>query len=68
MGGEMSKCENCGRFVTRKQLWHSKELGHSVCDHCHDPDRDGNMGVDWLTDYDDDVASLLVDGDPFQFR
>ena len=47
------KCENCGRFVTDKQLWHSKELGHSVCDHCHDPKRDGNMGVNWLTDYAD---------------
>ena len=47
------RCENCGRFVTDQQLWHSKELGHSVCDHCHDPQRDGNMGTNWLTDYVD---------------
>ena len=30
------RCENCGRFVTDQQLWHSEELGHSVCDHCAD--------------------------------
>jgi hypothetical protein len=54
MGGKMSeRCENCGRYVTDQQLWHSKELGHSVCDHCHDPQRDGNMGTNWLTDYVD---------------
>ena len=31
------RCENCGRYVTDQQLWHSEELGHSVCDHCYDP-------------------------------
>ena len=47
MGGKMSnnfwtiaptreRCENCGRYVTDQQLWHSDELGHSVCDHCAD--------------------------------
>ena len=30
------RCENCGRYVTDQQLWHSEELGHSVCDHCAD--------------------------------
>ena len=28
------RCENCGRYVTDQQLWHSDELGHSVCDYC----------------------------------
>ena len=60
------RCENCGRYVTRKQLWHSKELGHSVCDHCHNPDRDGNMGVDWLTDYADYFEDIQ-NGGPYNF-
>ena len=57
----MEKCENCGRFATDKQLWHSKTLGHSVCDHCRDPKRDGHMGIRYLTDSDDTVESHPTD-------
>ena len=31
------RCENCGRFVTDQQLWHSEVHGHSVCDYCYTP-------------------------------
>ena len=55
------RCENCGRFVTQRQLWHSKELGHSVCDHCRDDKRDGHMGINWLTDSADAVESTPMD-------
>jgi predicted sulfurtransferase len=59
MGGKMSnnfwtiaptreRCENCGRYVTDQQLWHSETLGHSVCDHCYDPERDDH----YLTEFD----------------
>ena len=62
MGGKMSeRCENCGRYVTDQQLWHSKELGHTVCDHCRDPHRDGSMGVNWLTESPDAVESTPMD-------
>ena len=42
------RCENCGRYVTDQQLWHSDELGHSVCDHCYDSERDDH----YLTEFD----------------
>ena len=47
------RCENCGRYVTDQQLWHSDELGHSVCDHCEEmwinfPERDDH----YLTEFD----------------
>jgi len=64
------RCENCGRYVTDQQLWHSDELGHSVCDHCYDPHAHDDH---YLTEFDphailDDVANLLVDDDPFKYR
>ena len=43
------RCENCGRFVTDQQLWHSDELGHSICDHCYDPHAHDDH---YLTEFD----------------
>ena len=56
MGGKMSeRCENCGRFVTDQQLWHSDELGHSVCDHCADTVESSPM--DNYADYFEDIQN-----------
>ena len=63
MGGKMSKqeqCDNCGRFVAWHSLSWDDTINSIVCHSCA-------PAVE-LAEYDDDVASLLVDGDPFQFR
>ena len=50
------RCENCGRFVTDQQLWHSAELGHSVCDYCADPVYDD---IDCHPNYDAKSDSVI---------
>ena len=49
------RCENCGRYVTDQQLWHSDELGHSVCDHCDDAVESTPM--DNYADYFEDIQN-----------
>ena len=49
------RCENCGRYVTDQQLWHSDELGHSVCDHCADTVESSPM--DNYADYFEDIQN-----------
>ena len=49
------RCENCGRYVTDQQLWHSDELGHSVCDYCADTVESTPM--DQYADYFEDIQN-----------
>jgi len=49
------RCENCGRYVTDQQMWHSDELGHSVCDHCADTVESTPM--DQYADYFEDIQN-----------
>ena len=65
----MSKCENCGRFTDMSRQWYSDELGHGVCNRCAEPVHSVSLAD--RIGYDpelDDIATLLVDDDPFQFR
>jgi hypothetical protein len=65
------RCENCGRFVTDQQLWHSDELGHSVCDHCEEmwvtcvdkADTVESTPIDNYADYFEDIQN----GGPYNY-
>jgi len=54
------QCDNCGRFVAWHSLSWDDTINSIVCHSC-------SPAVE-LAEYDNDVASLLVDDDPFQFR
>ena len=54
------QCDNCGRFVAWHSLSWDDTINSIVCHSCA-------PAVE-LAEYDDDVASLLVDDDPFRWR
>ena len=54
------QCDNCGRFVKWYTLSFDDDLSTIVCDHCA-------PSVEY-DESDGDVATLLVDDDPFKWR
>ena len=54
------KCDNCGRFVKWYTLSFDEDMGTIVCHHCA-------PSVEF-DECDNDVATLLVDDDPFRWR
>ena len=56
----MEKCDNCGRFVKWYTLSFDDDLSTIVCDNCA-------PSVEF-DECDGDVATLLVDDDPFRWR
>ena len=54
------KCDNCGRFVKWYTLSFDEDMQTIVCHHCA-------PSVEF-DECDNDVATLLVDNDPFKFR
>ena len=61
MGGKMSEhCDNCGRFVKWYTLSFDEDMQTIVCHHC-----EPSVEFD---ECDNDVATLLVDEDPFRWR
>ena len=56
----MEKCDNCGRFVKWYTLSFDDDLQTIVCDHCA-------PSVEYA-ESDGNVATLLVDDDPFKWR
>jgi len=54
------QCDNCGRFVAWHSLSWDDTINSIVCHSC-------SPAVE-LAEYDNDVASLLVDDDPFRWR
>ena len=63
------RCENCGRYTEISRQWYSDELGHGVCNRCAEPVQSVSLAD--RIGYDpelDDIATLLVDDDPFKFR
>ena len=63
------RCENCGRYTEMSKQWYSDELGHGVCNRCAEPVQSVSLAD--RIGYDpelDDIATLLVDDDPFRWR
>ena len=60
MTTKREQCDNCGRFVAWHSLSWDDTINSIVCHSCA-------PAVE-LAEYDDDVASLLVDDDPFRWR
>ena len=54
------KCDNCGRFVKWYTLSFDEDMQTIVCHHCA-------PSVEF-DECDNDVATLLVDNDPFKWR
>ena len=54
------KCDNCGRFVKWYTLSFDEDMQTIVCHHCA-------PSVEF-DECDNDVATLLVDDDPFRWR
>ena len=54
------KCDNCGRFVKWYTLSFDEGMQTIVCHHC-----EPSVEFD---ECDNDVATLLVDDDPFRWR
>ena len=54
------KCDNCGRFVKWYTLSFDEDMQTIVCHHC-----EPSVEFD---ECDNDVATLLVDNDPFKWR
>ena len=54
---KQEQCDNCGRFVAWHSLSWDDTINSIVCHSCA-------PAVE-LAEYDNDVASLLVDDDPF---
>ena len=54
------QCDNCGRFVKWYTLSFDEDMQTIVCHHCE-------PSVEF-EECDNDVATLLVDDDPFKWR
>jgi len=54
------QCDNCGRFVAWYTLSFDDDMGTIVCHNCQ-------PSVEF-DECDKDVATLLVDDDPFKWR
>ena len=63
------RCENCGRYTEMSKQWYSDELGHGVGNRCAEPVQSVSLADSIGYDPElDDIATLVVDDEPFRLR